>query len=733
MVLALALAVSLVACALAGNLALESDLERLLPPEAPSVVGLEALRDAYGAVGRVSIVLNGPGPQAVEPAVEHVAQLLRARPEVEAVETERPVEFFESVRLLYLERKDLQELIRRIDRRVRWELERANPMFIPLDDDDEEPPAVETEDLERKYTSRWGVTRYFRSEDGRRYVLFADLAFTTSEMDRSARFLESLDGQLRQILARAHPAVSMGITGRYQKRYEQQRFMSRDLSTATLVALAGILFFLLVYFRGLAYPVVVLAPLVVGTLWAFAWAALAYGSLNILTGFLGAVLLGLGIDYGIHLVSRYDEIRAEGFDALGAVAGSMRSAGTASLFAGVTTLLALGSLALSSFRAFHEFGVLALGGLVLIGLAYATVLPSLLVLLGHTRFDPHRGPHQPFATPGGSPSGRRRMARLGLFLLAALAVAAALGAPRVAFEYDLEALNPTDLPSFALDREIDDLLNVWQVPAVVLAQDQDHARRIAQELRRRKDQHPDGAMIDDVVTLDALLPEEQDTKLDDLRGLQQTLQKLPRRLREDPEHELGRLVAEVEALLRRGALRPGDLPKTLRARFQRRDDPDRAVVLVTPAIRFSDVRETLRYTTLTSDLPDPQGRPTLDAISEGASLSGHPASRARGQCASSSPSSSLDWSRWPSPPSAAAGAPPSSSSAASPCPVPWPSASPASSACASTSSTCSSSPSGSAWASMPASTSCCASRPATAAGGATGIPPGPSQQPSAPP
>ena len=620
-ILAAALALSLVALTLAQDLSLESDLERLLPPQAPSVVGLEKLGEAYGAVGRLSVVLDGPSPEALEPAVASVAALLEARPEVEGVETTRPVEFFEKVRLLYLEREDLEELIGRIDRRVRWELERANPMFIALDEEDAEPPAVETDDLEKKYGARFDTDRYFRSKDGRRYVLFADLAFSTSEMDRSGRFLESAREQIEATLAREHPGVSLGLTGRYQKRYEQQRFMSRDLGWATLVALAGILLFLLAYFRSLTYPLVVLLPLVLGTLWAFGWAALAFGSLNILTGFLGAVLLGLGIDYGIHLVSRYDELRGQGLAPRAAVTGSMRSAGKASLFAGVTTLLALGSLALSSFRAFHEFGVLALGGLALIGLAYATVLPSLLILLGHSRLDPHRrrspststGRPDTDATPGW---GRRRLTVVGLGLLGALGIAAVAGAPQVAFDYDLEAMNPTDLPAFALDREIDALLNAWQVPSIVLAEDAGHAQEIAAELRRRKEVHEDGAMIDDVITLAGLLPEEQGEKLDDLRGLRHTLEKLPRKMREDPTHELGALFAEVEALLQRGALEPGDLPEALRSRFVRRDDPAKAVVLITPAIRFSDVRETLRYTSLTSELPDASGQPTLDAISE---------------------------------------------------------------------------------------------------------------------
>ena len=54
----------------------------------------------------------------------------------------------------------------------------------------------------------------------------------------------------------------------------------------------------------------VLVPLVLGMVVALGAAHWIFGELNILTGFLGAILLGLGVDYGIHLVSKLSGLRS---------------------------------------------------------------------------------------------------------------------------------------------------------------------------------------------------------------------------------------------------------------------------------------------------------------------------------------------------------------------------------------------------------------------------------------
>jgi RND superfamily putative drug exporter len=109
------------------------------------------------------------------------------------------------------------------------------------------------------------------------------------------------------------------------------------------------------------------------------------GSMNVSTSALpvaGMVGLGVGIDYALFIVARYRENRASGQDNQLALAGAMESSGTAVVFAGVTVILAMASLAIIGLGVLTSIGI-ATALVVLIAVAAAiTLLPAALSLLG---------------------------------------------------------------------------------------------------------------------------------------------------------------------------------------------------------------------------------------------------------------------------------------------------------------------------------------------------------------
>src|SRR6056297_925639 len=94
-ILAVALLLTAVGGYLAGDLSLDSELKRLLPPSAESVQGLERLEETYGRqIGRLAIVVEGPEPEVNKGAVDQLAEMLREHELVREVEAKRPVGFF---------------------------------------------------------------------------------------------------------------------------------------------------------------------------------------------------------------------------------------------------------------------------------------------------------------------------------------------------------------------------------------------------------------------------------------------------------------------------------------------------------------------------------------------------------------------------------------------------------------------------------------------------------------
>ena len=367
-------AVTAVACVEACQLSIDSNLQRLLPQSAPSVVSLERLERSYGgALGRLTVLFESDDRSAMKRTAANLAERLKKLPAVDRVEYERPGAFLNDYRFLYADYEDLQTVEQRFDQRIEWEKRRANPLFVDIGDD--EPPELDLSDIVAKYDGA-GASDYYVTEQGDRLALFLFPDFPAKNLDRVRALVDRVDRIVSQYVRQHDVPVDFGLTGRYKKRVDLQSLLASDLATATTVAVIALLLFLLLTLRSVTGLTLVLAPLAAATAWTFAWAEIAFQSLNLLTGFLGVILLGLGVDYGIHLHFRYYELQRR-HSPTEAVVRTLLSAGRANLFAGLTTLVPMASLITSDFQAFYEFGIIAVGGIAFILLAYLFLFPSL--------------------------------------------------------------------------------------------------------------------------------------------------------------------------------------------------------------------------------------------------------------------------------------------------------------------------------------------------------------------
>jgi predicted RND superfamily exporter protein len=127
---------------------------------------------------------------------------------------------------------------------------------------------------------------------------------------------------------------------------------------------------------------------VISTVLTIAWAKFAVGGFNLITSFLPALVLGLGIDYGIHLISRYAEERQKGTSFNRALYTAIIRKGDASLAAALTTALVFMGLLTSRSRALFEMGAITGVG-VLISFAMTILLIPTLLTLVHFLFRFH--------------------------------------------------------------------------------------------------------------------------------------------------------------------------------------------------------------------------------------------------------------------------------------------------------------------------------------------------------
>ena len=660
--------ITLGAAFLALQLKIESDITRLLPPSAPSVAGLERLEKSYGGqIGRLTVVLEmksagaqpegAPAgqqgrqgqhdfaPDELKVLAEDLAAILRGLEGVERVETQRPLAFQKKYRLLFADLQDLGEAKTLLKQRIERAEGRANPLFVGLEPEEggEEPtPALlDAERLAEKYPEL-AQSPYYVAENGRFLAFFVYPDFPPSNLARSAELVAEVQRIVAQgvqkVAAQGGPQIQVGLTGRYKKRVDLEVMLKRDLTLSSSLALVVLLLFLWLYLRSFRATILVLVPLVVGIIWTFAWAAIAFGSLNIMTAFLGAVLMGLGVDYGIHFFSRFRELRSK-MSPQEALLEVFASTGRANIAAALSTICALGSLMISGFRAFYEFGVIAVGGLPLILLAYLLLFPCAVRVAERMGGDLTRrkspsflrrastkrtGLSQPQASESesrlwawlqASPLARstRRISLVARLSLLLIVLAAAIGLPKLRLNQDFSVLQSTSAPSWELDKRINAMLGQSQTPTLILTDSAHGSARVIAELERRKARHHGPPLIDKVVSIQTFVPEEQPRKRELLAQIGRRLRELPRNER---NAEIQRYLDEIERVVRDTPISEADLPEAIARQFLRIDSPEKGVVLVFPAVELSTVEAIDAWARALDDLPGAERGQGYDAISE---------------------------------------------------------------------------------------------------------------------
>ena len=126
-------------------------------------------------------------------------------------------------------------------------------------------------------------------------------------------------------------------------------------------------------------PVKATLCLIVGLGYTLAFATLVIGHLNILTITFLPILIGLAIDYGVHLISRYEEELRRGKSEEAALTKAMVFTGQGIFTGGLTTAGGFLAMGFTNFKGIQEMGIICGGGLLICLVPMMTMLPVLLL------------------------------------------------------------------------------------------------------------------------------------------------------------------------------------------------------------------------------------------------------------------------------------------------------------------------------------------------------------------
>ncbi|HEV8662013.1 MAG TPA: MMPL family transporter [Candidatus Methylomirabilis sp.] len=251
------------------------------------------------------------------------------------------------------------------------------------------------------------------------------------------------------------PGVSVGVTGSPALAADEMRATQRDILLASVLGFLANALLLIIPFRAVIKPAFALLSLLVGLAWAFGFATLTVGHLNLLSAVFSSILIGIGINFPIHLLARYEEARRTGKDVPAALEESLGRTGVGVLGAVVIMAAAFWAALLTDFRGIAELGFIAGSGLFLCFLASITVFPACIALEDARRSAPPLPPARPAIAPAGNRwdllLGRPRLVVSVGVLLALVPLAFV---PRIGFDYNLLRLLPRGSEAVATEERL---------------------------------------------------------------------------------------------------------------------------------------------------------------------------------------------------------------------------------------------------------------------------------------
>ena len=188
------------------------------------------------------------------------------------------------------------------------------------------------------------------------------------------------------------PGLNVGVTGEPVLEFDEMQQSQKDTTLATIVSLVLVALIFIYGYQETGRPLKATLCLLVGMAYTMGFTTLAVGHLNILTITFVPILIGLAIDFGVHLITRYEEELRHGRSEREALEKAIVYTGMGIFTGALTTAGAFFAMAGTDFLGIKEMGIICGGGLLVSLIPMMTLLPALLLRGRQNVLDHEQGP-----------------------------------------------------------------------------------------------------------------------------------------------------------------------------------------------------------------------------------------------------------------------------------------------------------------------------------------------------
>lgn len=620
------LATAAVSIFFAAKLQIKSDLKELLPEDYSSVKELNKALERIGGVGSLIVTAQSPDPAANKRFMDDLADRLNALPPGSIryldYKSDEVKHFYEKYFLYYINPPDLDALYDAIQRRIDYEKLKTTRLFIDFADED--PLTVEIDDIKDRNQKNYSspvqtFENYYGGEWGRFLIMIIRPFDTNLSVERARRMVSAVEQQVAGLQPESYSSdMEVGYCGNVKSTLEEYDTLKGDILSTALLCVTLVAGIIIVFFLRVRIVFLLGITLIVALSWTFALTYFFIGYLNSQTAFLGSIILGTGINYGIILMGRYIEERKKKRAHLEAMKHAVEQTISPTFLAAATTAVAFIILLVAQIRGLSQFGLIGAIGVMLCWVATYFVFPVItlasekvwnMVKVSHA--SARRSAVFAILTRWAVHSPARILAVS--FAVVIISIVAIVQFVPNSIEYDFTKMrNKTSVASGteALEKRVSKFFKDSMTPAVVLVDKMEDAPKVCDAVNRQNMALPEAdRRVGSCYSIYSLLPKDQELKLGKLERFKELL--------DDNEEFISKLkgdlkdkVDEIKKSLGGKFLTLDDIPASLTRHFEDLQHNKGVVVFINPraGMLLSDGRNLIKFAGTIKDITLGDGR-----------------------------------------------------------------------------------------------------------------------------
>lgn len=220
---------------------------------------------------------------------------------------------------------------------------------------------------------------YLTSKGRKFYFIFVNPVENQADFARAVNPIKTARNYIKKLQLK-YPGITAGVTGPTALSSDEMITTKNDTVKASFISLIGVTILLVTSLKGFTLPFTAVFTLVIALCWSLGFTTLTIGHLSILSVVFTTILIGLGIDFGIHFIMRYQEEKEYGKNIKESISSSIIRTGKGVIAGAITTSFAFMTTVFTDFKGIAELGFIAGTGILICLVATITVLPALVII-----------------------------------------------------------------------------------------------------------------------------------------------------------------------------------------------------------------------------------------------------------------------------------------------------------------------------------------------------------------